>query len=82
MSVALSTDGTIRLHGSCGQEDAETLLQLLIATPRGPVDWTQCTAAHTAVIQVLLTVRPILLGPPVSADLARWIAPLLADAPP
>ena len=39
-------------------EDAEPLLELLLATPAAPLDWTQCDHLHTAVLQVILAARP------------------------
>ncbi len=77
MSVERVDDTTIRLHGACPIEDAEPLLQCLLATPRAVVDWSGCDAAHTAVIQILLAARPMLRGPPRGAFLRDAVAPLL-----
>jgi hypothetical protein len=62
MTVALNNDGVIILTGQCPVEDAETLLEHLQARRDGPVDWSGCTALHTAVLQVLMAARPRLLG--------------------
>ena len=40
MTVSRRSDGTIVLEGTCPVEDAEPLLQMLLATPAAPVDWT------------------------------------------
>ena len=58
MSVRRHENGTIVLEGDCPVEDAETLLQMLQATPGVPLDWTQCSQLHTAVLQVILAARP------------------------
>jgi len=77
MTVQRSASGTIVLDGSCPNEDAELLLQLLLETPGARVDWRACRGAHSAVIQVLLVARPLVLGPPADAALSRWVAPLI-----
>jgi hypothetical protein len=78
MTVNVNEDGVIRLSGRCESEDAEALLQALLASPGSPVDWTACTYAHSAVIQVLLVARPTMRGEPQPEDLRQWISPLIA----
>jgi hypothetical protein len=78
MSVSLSSNGTIVLEGDCGNEEAEILLQLLVSAPGATVDWRLCTAADSAVIQILLAASPPMQGPPAGSDLARWVSPALA----
>lgn len=78
MTVAVAEDGTILLAGDCPVEDAETLLRRLQADPAAGVDWRGCTAAHTAVVQVLLACRRRTHGPPQAIFLAKWVEPLLA----
>jgi hypothetical protein len=80
MSVDRIDDATIRLHGVCPIEDAEPLLQCLLATPRAVVDWSSCDAAHTAVIQILLVAKPSLRGPPCGGFLRDVVAPLLVHS--
>jgi len=77
MTVRLSPAGDIALEGVCSVEDAETLQGYLIAHPGAPLDWSECTAAHTAVIQVLLAGRPRLTGSPKSDFLREFVDPLL-----
>ncbi len=74
MTVTLSGDGVIALHGSCPAEDAETLLRCLADEPGARVDWSACEAAHTAVVQVLLAVQPTVVGSPVSPFLREHVA--------
>jgi hypothetical protein len=78
MTIRLSADGTIELAGVCSSEEAEPLLQHLLANPDARVDWRGCEAAHTAVVQVLLAAKPTMLGPPAAASLEKWVQPLLA----
>lgn len=78
MSVTLSGSGVIELSETCTVEDAEALLQLLLAMPNAKVDWRKSHTAHMAVIQVLLVARAVPLGPPASEFLQNKIAPLLA----
>ncbi len=77
MTVRIGADGCIELVGACSSADAEPLLQHLLADPAATVDWRDCHGAHTAVVQVLLAVRPKLLGPPADARLEDWVAPAI-----
>jgi hypothetical protein len=75
MTVRIAPDGSVVLQGICGSEDAEALLQQLLANPVTNVDWRACETAHTAVVQVLMAARPILVGPPLSVQLRNWVQP-------
>jgi hypothetical protein len=81
MTVGVADDGAIILRGNCPAEDAETVAHLLLLDPTAAVDWRACDHAHTAIVQVLLTARPAMLGPPGSSFLRNWVAPLLSRAP-
>ncbi len=81
MTVRVADDGAIILEGNCLAEDAETLARMLLLDPAASVDWSGCEHAHTAIVQVLLTARPAMLGPPVSFFLRNWVAPVLPWAP-
>ncbi len=79
MTVRLSPTRQIELHGECPSEDAEALLRYLLADPAAAVDWSACEAAHTAVIQVLLTGAARAAGSsygPRAADLGSTAADL------
>ena len=80
MTVLLDDAGTIHLIGACVAEDAETLLERLLANPTAAIDWRRCESAHTAVIQVLLVDKRPLHGPPASSFLDRFIRPALPSA--
>lgn len=82
MTVELQADETIVLAGICPSDDAEVLLQLLVASPAARIDWRGCESAHTAVIQVLLAAKPRLLGPPNGVFLRERVEPLLARTSP
>jgi hypothetical protein len=73
VSVCRQEDGTILLEGGCPVEDAESLLQLLQATPGAPVDWTRSNHLHTAVLQVILAARPTLVGRCGDPWVAEWV---------
>ncbi|MGH8202019.1 MAG: hypothetical protein ACREVO_16910 [Steroidobacteraceae bacterium] len=81
MTVRVTAGGCIELVGACPSADAEALLQLLLADPRATVDWRDCRGAHTAVVQVLMAVRPKLLGPPADARLRDWVATAIGSSP-
>ena len=81
MTVRVTASGTIVLEGTCPSEDAEGLLQQLLAHQPATVDWHACESAHTAVVQVLMAAKPTLLGPPAGTSLAKWVHPLLTRIP-
>jgi len=76
MSVRFE-DGVIILEGDCQVDEAEQLLELLLAEPAAAVDWSGCVQLHTALLQVLLAIRPVVVGSPESQFFRRWIAPLV-----
>jgi len=80
MTVSVSPSGTIELRGACPVDDAERILQHLLAAPQAVVDWRSCESAHTAVIQVLLVAKSIPLGPPMNQFLRDYVEPQLARA--
>jgi hypothetical protein len=80
MTVHLSASGTILLKGACPSDDAEALLQHLLAAPGARVDWSACESAHTAVIQVLMAAHPRLIGKPLGVELTTWVRPVLEQA--
>jgi hypothetical protein len=79
MTVRMAANGFVELLGACPSEDAEPLLQLLLAAPEATVDWRGCRSAHTAVVQVLMAAKPKLVGPPDGERLKDWVAPALAS---
>jgi hypothetical protein len=79
MTVRVAAGDCIELVGACPGVDAEPLLQLLLANPGATVDWRDCESAHTAVVQVLMAVKPKLLGPPADARLRDWVAPVVVE---
>jgi hypothetical protein len=72
VSVRRDDNGSIVLDGDCPVEDAEPLLQMLQATPAAPCDWSRCRRLHTAVVQVVLAARPVLVGPCGDAWVEQW----------
>ena len=76
MTVLIANDGAIELRGHCPSEDAEILLQSLLATP-GVVDVQGCESMHTAVVQVLLACKPGVRGSLPPGFLREHLQPLL-----
>jgi hypothetical protein len=76
MTVRLEAE-TIFLESECPVEDSATLAQHLSLYPQATVDWSECDSMHTAVFQVLLAVRPPLLGTPAGAFVGTHLARLL-----
>jgi hypothetical protein len=81
VSVCRGNDGTILLEGVCPVEDAESLLQMLQATPAAPLDWTRSNHLHTAVLQVILATRPTLVGRCGDPWVAEWVNVTSASTP-
>ena len=81
--MSMRLDGNIIvLEGACRVEDAESLLGWL-QTDRGlVVDLTDAEYLHTAVLQVLMALRPALKGTPKDDFIRHWITPALSEADP
>jgi len=77
MTIRLRSGDEIALEDACPVEDAATLHEYLVAAPGAIVDWSACDSAHTAVIQILIALRPTVRGHPRSPFLRTFIAPLL-----
>jgi hypothetical protein len=77
VTIHLSAKDSIELQGSCTLEDAEILLQHLLANPAADVDWSACESAHTAVVQVLLVAGRVPLGIPLDPFLREKVAPFI-----
>ena len=76
MSVHWDGD-LIRLIGDCRVEDAEPLLTLLQAHAGAAVELSGADHLHTAVVRVLLAVRPDIRGNSRDSFCREWIQPLL-----
>lgn len=72
MSVRIE-GGFVHLEGRCLAEDAEHLLRALQDTPHLVVDIAGAQRVHTAVLQILLALRPALRGRPMEGILSREI---------
>jgi hypothetical protein len=42
------------------------------AAPAAPLDWTSCSHLHTAVLQVIMAGRPVLVGPCGDLWIEQW----------
>jgi hypothetical protein len=73
-------DRVISLSGNCPAEDAEILLEYLIAGA-DRVDLNDCEHLHAAVLQLLMAARPGVSGVP-APFLGQWILPLLTNGEP
>jgi hypothetical protein len=80
MTVSMAGSGPIILSGVCPLEDAETLLRMISENPDTTVDWGGCEDAHTAVVQVLMAMKPRVVGSPTFMPLNRFIAAAIRTA--
>ncbi len=53
-----------RLEGACDVEEAEGLLEWLQEHPKGKLNLKECEHLHSAVLQVLLALRPCISSCP------------------
>jgi hypothetical protein len=74
MSVRWVED-RIELTGDGRLEDAEALLGALIEHPGAPIDLSGCSAAHTAVVQVMLVARTAVAAMPADPFLRTHVLP-------
>lgn len=72
---------TVRIVGNAAVEDAEPLLAALLDDPARTVDLDHAAHLHSAVIQLLLAIRPTIAGMPAHPFFAAWILPLLDRNP-
>jgi hypothetical protein len=77
MTVQTAAAELIVLQGKCPSEEAEMLLQRLLATPDAAVDLRRCESLHAAVIQVLLAAKPTLQLPPTDTAMGNWLRSVL-----
>jgi hypothetical protein len=77
MTVRTADAELIVLEGQCPSEEAEMLLQRLLATPAAVVDLQRCESLHAAVIQVLLAAKPTLQLPSSDTPVGRWLKAVL-----
>ena len=54
-------------------DEAEALLEWLRSHPNAAVDLAPCTHVHPANLQVLMAVRPRIVGWPADLQLASWL---------
>ncbi len=52
------------LEDICTIEEAETLLEWLLDNPKGKVNFKQCEHIHTAILQVLMVIKPMISSYP------------------
>jgi hypothetical protein len=77
MSVNLEDD-IIRLQGQCGVEEAERFLVLLQETPGRRVNLARADNLHTALVQIIMALRPQLIGECGDVFVREWVIPKLA----
>lgn len=73
------TKTTVTLSGACSVEEALPLLEHLQSHRSVRVDMGTCTHMHTAILQVLLAVRPKIAALPQDEFLAVWLSQTLGN---
>lgn len=72
-------DGVILLEGRSLVEDAEGLLLALQDSPGAAVDLSAASRLHLAVVQVLLAMKPGIIGTPQDPVVARYLCTALSQ---
>ena len=80
MSINLNGN-IIVLSGTCGVEEAETLVHLIQGNPHAAVDLSAAETVHTALWQVLISLSPSVVGQPADPFYRKWIMPALLVPP-
>lgn len=62
------------LDDICTIEEAETLLEWLLDNPKGKLNFKQCKHIHTAILQVLMVVKPTLSAYPDNTDVLQALS--------
>jgi len=66
------------LEGVCTVEEAEGLLEWLSQHPRGKVKLKRCEHLHSAILQVLMAIKPPISAPPDDPEMAAWLLPAIS----
>lgn len=76
MSVRL--DGNvIYLEGLCRIEEVEALFDLLQQGQGRKVDISRCLSLHTALVQILLAIRPVISGDSTDSFICNRLVPAI-----
>ena len=76
MSVEVVGD-IVRIVGNAPVSDAEPVLAALLDDPLRTIDLTRAAHLHSAVIQILLAVRPRITGKPSYPFFTAYVLPQL-----
>jgi len=68
------------LQGVCTVDEAEQLLEWLAQHPKGKVNLKQCEHLHSAVLQVLMALKPPLSAVPSDPVMASWLLPAISKS--
>lgn len=71
MTIKYTNDLAI-FEGACRLNEAEPLYEWLKQNPNGKLDLTDCTHIHTAIMQIILLAKPLIVAGP--ADGKHWFA--------
>ncbi|MER2494306.1 hypothetical protein [Catenovulum sediminis] len=66
-------ENIMHLQQDCGAEEAEQLLEWLLANPKGQISLESCSHLHTAVLQVLMAFRPKICAPSLTMPLDKLL---------
>lgn len=70
-------DQEVSLDGVCTVEEAETLFSWTQEHPDAAINLAGCDHVHTAVLQVLMAVRPKISAGPTNPAVRDWLMPII-----
>ena len=65
------------LEGHCEIDEAEALLEWLLENPKGKLNLKSLEHPHTALLQVMMAIKPMISSWPEDQQILSWIEPLL-----
>lgn len=71
-----------RLEGEVSVDDAEQLYEWLLENPKAKINLKTLSHPHSAVLQVLMALRPGVSATPDDEAVGAWLMPAIAEEPP
>jgi len=68
------------LEEICEIEDAETMLEWLLEHPKGKLNLKQLRHTHSALLQILMALRPTVSIWPEDEGISEWLRPLMGES--
>jgi len=67
-------------EGHCEIEEAEELLSWFLENPKGKINLKQLTQLHTAILQVVMAIKPPISSWPEDLSVCLWLKRILNNS--